>query len=193
MKIQSFTYGLIILSIVSSGALLANAQNNISTPPASSSSSSPQTTPPQSTDSTQPAAPVTFTLTTTQDIFGPNAEIPIEANFTAQQPVTLCLNREQPELDFGVEVYRGGAGKLKIPPEVVQLSRKEISTIKNVTLSPGQNYRVIFNLKNRVPSPVLFWKPGEYQIQAAFFLCGKQNQPETKIPASEPLRFMIEN
>lgn len=199
MNTRSFIGIILTLSIVASGALLANAEK-LAAGQSVETKIPDKKSPAKSADSTKaktdndhkmPALPILMELSSLRETYRSREDLMIKAELWAIQPVTICLYTENPEARFAVDVYRAGYGKLKMPPSVQQLGYQDAKKVERIKLEPGQMHRVVFNVKKLIPAPPYFWKTGEYRIQAKFFLCGQTEGAEQEIPSQGPLHLLI--
>lgn len=210
MGIQILVSFLLTISIVASGLLIANAEKMISSTkspaePAKESKTIEKDFVKQKKEEFSQAGqkeaetnlnkshalPIIMELSSPKNMYKSREDFMVKAELWALQPVTICFYPEHPEANFSVDIYRAGYGKLDIPPNVIQLSNKDLFNTERIQLVAGQMHRIVFNVKKLVTMPPSFWKTGEYRMQMKFFLCGKTEQSEIAIPSNGVLHLLV--
>lgn len=203
---------LVLLSMCTSGYMIAAAQKEIQeskttqteatqpvdpeaevkgeAPPGESAPAKPVKT--EAAQQPKAADPIMIELSSPRSIYHNHEDIMVNAEIWAVQPTTLCVYPNRPEAHFSVDMYRSGHGKVELPPTVVQLKRREMLLMEKVELKPGQMHRMLFNLKKVATMPPNYWKTGEYQIKVKYFLCDpKKEDNEKTISAQTPLQLLV--
>lgn len=135
--------------------------------------------------------PLLLDLKAARPYYSPKGAMYIRADFTAITPVSVCLYPDKPEAQFKLEIYRGGYGALENPLAPVQLTPEDTRKTKRIQLASGERHTVLLDIKKLFPLQAALWQPGEYRIQAKFFLCGQNEALETTIPSTGPLHLLI--